>query len=197
MDTAKDDKGKLKLSLVPGQVIRDIALVREYGCEKYHDPENWRKVELRRYIDAFYRHWVSFVEDNNSVDEESGIFSKNSIISAVTSSAVRSVVSSSSVSGSSITSVKRLLYTTLSPGFTLLLLTVLRPLSITLSLYHACIYLSRVFAKLFQDFLQLVRLPCVSRAFRPALILPGLRCTRGGLRRVLRAGVSAVSTLEK
>ena len=62
MDTAKDDKGKLKLSLVPGQVIRDIALVREYGCEKYRDPEN-----------AFYRHWVSFVEDNNSVDEESGI----------------------------------------------------------------------------------------------------------------------------
>lgn len=72
-----------------------------------------------------------------------------------------------------------------------------RPLSITVSLYHACIYLSRVFAKLFQDFLQLVRLPCVFRAFRPALILPGLWCTLGGLRRALRAGVSAVSTLEK
>lgn len=70
---AKDDKGKPKLSLVPGQIIRDIAVVREYGCEKYHDPENWRKVELQRYIDAFYRHWLSFVEDNNSVDEESGI----------------------------------------------------------------------------------------------------------------------------
>ena len=73
METAKDDKGKLKLSLVPVQIIRDIAIVREYGIGKYHDPENWRKVELKRYIDAFYRHWLSFIEDNYSVDKESGI----------------------------------------------------------------------------------------------------------------------------
>ena len=26
-----------------------------------------------RYIDAFYRHWLSFIEDNNSKDAESGI----------------------------------------------------------------------------------------------------------------------------
>jgi hypothetical protein len=70
---AKDDKGKLRLSLVPTQIIRDIAQVREYGCEKYHDPENWRQVEMRRYIDAFYRHWLKFIEDPNAIDEESGI----------------------------------------------------------------------------------------------------------------------------
>lgn len=40
MNSAKDDKGKLKLSLVPGQILRDIAVVREYGCKKYHDPES-------------------------------------------------------------------------------------------------------------------------------------------------------------
>nr|DAL86845.1 MAG TPA: hypothetical protein [Caudoviricetes sp.] len=73
MEIAKDDKGKAKLSLVPVQIIRDIAVVREYGTEKYHDPENWRKVELERYIDAFYRHWLSFIEDNHSKDAESGI----------------------------------------------------------------------------------------------------------------------------
>ena len=73
MTTAKDDKGKLRLSLVPTQIIRDIAQVREYGCQKYHDPENWRQVEVQRYIDAFYRHWLKFIEDPNAIDEESGI----------------------------------------------------------------------------------------------------------------------------
>lgn len=73
METAKDDNGKLKLSLVPVQIIRDIALVREYGTKKYNDPNNWKKVELERYINAFYRHWLSFIEDNFSVDPESGI----------------------------------------------------------------------------------------------------------------------------
>jgi hypothetical protein len=70
---AKDDKGKLKLSLVPTQIIRDIAQVREYGCEKYHDPDNWKQVEMQRYIDAFYRHWLKVIENPNSIDEESGI----------------------------------------------------------------------------------------------------------------------------
>lgn len=70
---AKADSGKVKLSLTPTQIVRDIAVVREYGTKKYHDPDNWKKVELQRYIDAFYRHWLSFIEDNSSVDEESGI----------------------------------------------------------------------------------------------------------------------------
>ena len=43
----KADKGKIKPTLVPPQIIRDIAKVREYGCEKYHDPNNWRKVEKK------------------------------------------------------------------------------------------------------------------------------------------------------
>lgn len=69
----KNDKGKPKLSLVPTQIIRDIAKVREYGVEKYHNSDNWKKVELQRYIDAFFRHWLAFIDDNNSIDEESGI----------------------------------------------------------------------------------------------------------------------------
>ena len=73
MEIAKDDKGKLKLSLVPVQIIRDIAEVREYGTKKYHAPDNWKQVELQRYIDAFYRHWLCFIEDKHSKDSESGI----------------------------------------------------------------------------------------------------------------------------
>lgn len=73
MNTAKADFGKIKPSLVPTQIIKDIAVIREYGVQKYHDPNNWKKVELQRYIDAFYRHWLEFIRDNNSIDDESGL----------------------------------------------------------------------------------------------------------------------------
>lgn len=39
---AKADAGKLRLTLVLRGIIRAVAAIREYGCEKYHDPENWR-----------------------------------------------------------------------------------------------------------------------------------------------------------
>lgn len=70
---AKADEGKLRLSLVPTQIIRDIALVREYGCKKYGDPENWKRVEPERYVDALYRHMLAFLEDYSSRDAESGL----------------------------------------------------------------------------------------------------------------------------
>ena len=73
MSEAKADAGKLELDLVPVQIVRDIAQVRMYGTAKYHDPDNWRKVELRRYINALLRHTLAFIEDPDSVDEESGI----------------------------------------------------------------------------------------------------------------------------
>lgn len=71
--TAKADAGKLMLSLVPTQIIRDIAEVRMYGTEKYGDPDNWKRVELQRYVDALYRHFLAFLDSPNSTDEESGI----------------------------------------------------------------------------------------------------------------------------
>ncbi len=72
-ETEKADAGKLRLSLVPVQIIRDIAEVREYGNRKYGDPENWRQVDMRRYVDALLRHTLAFVEDPDGVDSESGI----------------------------------------------------------------------------------------------------------------------------
>lgn len=71
--SAKADNGKPKLSLVPAEIINCIAKCREFGCAKYHDPDNWKDVEKERYIDAAYRHWIKYVKDNNSVDEESGL----------------------------------------------------------------------------------------------------------------------------
>jgi hypothetical protein len=71
--SAKADAGKPKLSLVSTQIIRDIAVIREYGNKKYGDPENWKTVEKQRYQDAAYRHWLAYLEDNKSVDSESGL----------------------------------------------------------------------------------------------------------------------------
>lgn len=71
--SAKSDAGKLQLSLVPTQIIRDVAQVRMYGTEKYGDPDNWKKVEMQRYVNALYRHFLAFVDDPASTDEESGI----------------------------------------------------------------------------------------------------------------------------
>jgi len=69
----KTDRGKMRVSIVPLQIVNDISEVREYGIEKYKDPENWKKVEKVRYIDAAYRHLVAYIEDNASKDDESGI----------------------------------------------------------------------------------------------------------------------------
>lgn len=70
---AKSDAGKLRLTLVPRGIIWAVAAIREYGCEKYHDPENWRQVEPQRYRDAAYRHWLAYLDDPQGVDAGSGL----------------------------------------------------------------------------------------------------------------------------
>ena len=71
--TAKADAGKLQITLVPTRIIEDIAEVRMYGNKKYHDPNNWKQVEIERYRDALCRHLLAYMRDPKSVDEESGI----------------------------------------------------------------------------------------------------------------------------
>ncbi len=72
--TAKADAGKPRLTLVPLQILFDIAKVREYAVNtKYKDPDNWKKVEVERYRDAMFRHLVAYIQDPHGVDEESGL----------------------------------------------------------------------------------------------------------------------------
>ena len=71
--TAKADAGKPELTLVPTGITWAIAQVRMYGNKKYHDHDNWKQVEPQRYRDAAYRHFLKYIEDPTSVDEESGI----------------------------------------------------------------------------------------------------------------------------
>ena len=71
--SAKADGGKLPLTFVPRQIIRDIAAIRRYGNMKYGSPDNWKQVEIERYRDAAFRHWLAYLDDPQGVDEESGL----------------------------------------------------------------------------------------------------------------------------
>lgn len=71
--TIKADAGKPKLTLVPQQIIFDIAEVREYGLKKYGKSESWKNVDIQRYRDATFRHFLAYLRDPDGVDEESGI----------------------------------------------------------------------------------------------------------------------------
>ncbi len=69
---AKADTGKPRPTLVPVSLMEAVTAVREYGCAKYHDPENWRRVEPQRYRDALYRHWLAYLKGEKK-DQESGL----------------------------------------------------------------------------------------------------------------------------
>lgn len=67
----KQDGGKIRPTLVPIELIKAVAQVREYGCMKYGDPENWRQVEPERYRDAMMRHMLHYIDNPIGVDLES------------------------------------------------------------------------------------------------------------------------------
>jgi len=71
--TAKADAGKPRLSLVPMRILWAIAEVREYGTNKYKDPDNWKRVEPERYKEALLRHILRYIDDPDGVDDESGL----------------------------------------------------------------------------------------------------------------------------
>lgn len=70
---AKADKDKPRPSLVQPALIRADMATREFGCAKYHDPDNWRNVGAARYWDALLRHVLAAWDDWQAVDPESGL----------------------------------------------------------------------------------------------------------------------------
>ena len=72
MQEAKADAGKPRPTLVPVSLIEAVTAIWEYGCRKYHDPDNWRRVEPQRYRDALFRHWLAYLR-GEKFDEESGL----------------------------------------------------------------------------------------------------------------------------
>lgn len=73
MSKQKADAGKLRISLVPTEIVRAIARVRAFGVEKYGEIDGWRQVDPQRYRDALLRHVIEWVDDPGGVDAESGL----------------------------------------------------------------------------------------------------------------------------
>lgn len=69
----KDDGGKPNYILVPMSIVDAIEKVREFGLQKYKDPENWKTVEVDRYWQAFLRHVRAAWSDPSLIDPESGL----------------------------------------------------------------------------------------------------------------------------
>lgn len=69
----KADAGKPRLSLVTRKIIWAIARVREYGSLKYASSENWKAVDIQRYRDAAYRHFMAYLDNPKGKDLESGL----------------------------------------------------------------------------------------------------------------------------
>lgn len=78
--TAKYDEGKPDYTLVPKALISGCERVRRYGVEKYHDPDNWKKVEPERYWKALIRHVLAAWYDYRAVDQESGLLHLEHIV---------------------------------------------------------------------------------------------------------------------
>lgn len=70
--SVKADAGKLRPTLVPVSLVRAVAATRGYGTVKYGSADNWKKVEVERYKNALYRHWLAYL-DGEKCDKESGL----------------------------------------------------------------------------------------------------------------------------
>ena len=69
----KQKEGKPRLTLVPRKIITAIAKVREYENKKYKTSDSWKLNTAEDYRDAAYRHWLAYLDDPDSLDEESGL----------------------------------------------------------------------------------------------------------------------------
>jgi hypothetical protein len=70
--SAKDTKGKPKLSLIPYTALEQIAKVREFGVNKYGDDTCWKDVPEKEFLEATLRHVYKYLNGNDT-DEESGL----------------------------------------------------------------------------------------------------------------------------
>lgn len=71
--SAKADRGKLRLTLVPMDAVEAVAAIRMFGVQKYVDEDNWKRVEKDRYKDAALRHFIKYTREPYGMDDESNL----------------------------------------------------------------------------------------------------------------------------
>ena len=66
---------KVQFTLIPRKILTAIATVRKYGNDKYNtdDPDNWRLNRKQDHQAAAFRHFMAYLDDEESLDEESGL----------------------------------------------------------------------------------------------------------------------------
>ena len=67
----KFDQNKLRMDLIPPEVIISLAKVLTYGAAKY-EPNNWQHVDSNRYYASLQRHVLAWASGED-VDHESGL----------------------------------------------------------------------------------------------------------------------------
>jgi len=68
----KHDKDKLRLSLIPTQLIAGVGEVMSFGAKKYKK-DNWKNLDdPTRYLDALMRHLEAY-RRGEEFDEETGL----------------------------------------------------------------------------------------------------------------------------
>ena len=67
----KFDTGKLQFSLIPPEIKLYLAEILTFGAKKYA-PDNWKKIDVKRYYDALERHMNAF-QLGEECDSESGM----------------------------------------------------------------------------------------------------------------------------
>jgi hypothetical protein len=70
--TLKKDNGKLRMDLVPIEVMEEMAKVLTFGLEKGYGENSWKEVESKRYEAALLRHYLAH-KKGEIVDPESNL----------------------------------------------------------------------------------------------------------------------------
>lgn len=68
----KQDKGKVRLELIPPEAYLALGEVLTYGLID-HEINSWKQVEPDRFVGALLRHFIAYIKDPTSRNEESGI----------------------------------------------------------------------------------------------------------------------------
>ena len=72
IDGLKHDGGKLRLDLVPPELIEAVGAVMTHGAEKY-GIDSYKRVEPTRYRAALMRHICKWLKNPHGTDEDSGL----------------------------------------------------------------------------------------------------------------------------
>ena len=71
-DGLKHDGGKLRLDLVPAELIEAVGAVLTHGAKKYGE-NSWQKVAPKRYRAALMRHICKWLKNPFGKDSDSGL----------------------------------------------------------------------------------------------------------------------------